>query len=274
MNKVFEKAYAKINLGLKVGIQRDDGFHDIETIMACINLYDDIYIEESEETIIEGMDIPYQENLMFKAIQLIKKTYRINKHVKVVINKKIPIGAGLGGGSSNAAAVLRGLNRLWQLELSGKTMEILGQEIGSDVSFFVRSKTSIVKGKGEVINPLDIKLPYKVLLVLVPYNISTKEIYENYTCVNKANFAYSDTCFLPKDLKNDLEAVYEKLYPNLNLLISNLKEDLRGDFNLMSGSGPTVFSLYEKNKDLIEIITNIKNRYQLATIETVFLDNL
>lgn len=153
-------------------------------------------------------------------------------------------------------------------------MEILGQEIGSDVSFFVRSKTSIVKGKGEVINPLDIKLPYKVLLVLVPYNISTKEIYENYTCVNKANFAYSDTCFLPKDLKNDLEAVYEKLYPNLNLLISNLKEDLRGDFNLMSGSGPTVFSLYEKNKDLIEIITNIKNRYQLATIETVFLDNL
>ncbi len=274
MSKVYEKAYAKINLGLKVGIKRDDGYHNIETLMACVDLWDDISLEDSEDIVIEGMNIPFKDNLIYKVIVLLKDKYNIDKNVKIVINKKIPIGAGLGGGSSNAAATIKGLNRLWDLKLSIKTMEDLGQKIGSDVSFFITGQTSIVKGKGEILNKIDLNLPYKILLVCLPFNISTKIIYENYDYNKRSYFKYRLDKDLFKGLENDLESVYMKLYPDVYELINNVKKDLQGVVNLMSGSGPTVFALYNENKNIDAIIKVIKEKHDFLFFEVKFKNNV
>jgi len=271
MNKIFEKAYAKINIGLKVGKKRSDGFHNIETLMARINLCDDISLENSDNIVIEGMDIPIEENLIYKVIMFFRDKYYIKRGVKVVINKVIPIGAGLGGGSSDAAAVIRGLNKLWGLNLSVKKMEEIGQEIGSDVSFFVSGKTCIVKGKGEILKKIDYVLPYKIVLVVLPYSISTKTIYENYNSNNYSSFKYKTDSVCLKNIKNDLESVYVNLYPDIFELITNIKNDLNGVLSLMSGSGPSVFALYNKDTNVDNIISFINKKYKVLTFEVVFL---
>lgn len=270
MSRIYEKAYAKINIGLKVGNKRSDGFHNIETLMACVDLWDDIYLEDSEKTIIEGMDIPYKDNLIYKVITLLKDKYEIDRNVKVTIKKRIPLGSGLGGGSSDAAAMFRGLNKLWSLNLSIATMEELGQKIGSDVSFFITSHKSIVKGKGEVLKKVNFPLPYKILLVNLPINISTKTIYENYESKNSSKFEYSLNNWPGEALINDLESVYLKTYPEVFEIISNIKIDLQGIVNLMSGSGPTVFGLYNIDKNVNKIKKAIEQKYGFGVFELTF----
>ena len=273
MNKVYEKAYAKVNLGLKVGKKRFDGYHNIETLMARIDLCDNITLKDSEDIVIEGMNITLKENLMYKVITLVKNKYNIKNNVKVEINKKIPIGAGLGGGSSNAAAIIRGLNKLWNLNLSIEMMEELGQIIGSDVPFFITGKTSHVMGRGEILNKVKLSLPYKLLLVNLAVNISTKTVYENYREKNNFNFEYNIANLNLHQLKNDLETVYKESYPEISILMNNIKHDLGGELNIMSGSGPTIFALYNKNKCINQIKQNIERKYNVFVFESFFIED-
>ena len=249
---------AKINLTLEVLGKREDGYHEIRSIIQPVNLFDEINIEMEDGEAIEldskGLDVPTgQNNLTWKAADIFIKESGVRSRIKISLTKKIPLGAGLGGGSGNAAAVLVGLNRLSK-KFSQNDLIILSSKIGADVAFFITCKTAIVEGFGEKITLIR-EFPHYYYLLLNPgFEVSTKQIYKcwdelshvakNHTSIDEIISLFkSGSC----PLRNDLEAPATKLYP----VITNLKERLL-NFGVenasMTGSGPTVFSIFKEEK--------------------------
>src|SRR5690625_4664423 len=180
---LYEKAPAKINLSLDILKKRDDGYNDVEMIMTTIDLYDRIELEELKQNEImvslESKFVPSDErNLAYKAAYIFKQKYNILAGVHIKIEKSIPVSAGLGGGSSDAAAVLRGLNRMWSLNIPIEELAQLGLQIGSDVPFCVMNTTALVKGRGEVIEKLPAPPSCWVVLAKPNIGISTKTIFQ------------------------------------------------------------------------------------------------
>lgn len=265
------KAPAKINLSLDVLYKRDDGFHELEMIMTTIDLADRIELELLDENRIvvqsQTRFVPDDErNLAYKAASLVKDRFSINKGVAIKIDKNIPVAAGLGGGSSDAAAVLRGLNKLWNLQLSIDELAQLGAEIGSDVSFCVYGGTALAKGKGEVITPLPAPPKCWVVLAKPSIGVSTGEIYKKLElenlehpdtqamleAINTSN--YEKMC---RNLSNVLESVTLNLHPE----VKQIKRDMKrfgADAVLMSGSGPTVFALVQHDSRMQRIYNGLR----------------
>jgi|SRR5690606_29475686 len=265
------KAPAKINLSLDVLYKRDDGFHELEMIMTTIDLADRIELELLDENRIvvqsQTRFVPDDErNLAYKAASLVKDRFSINKGVAIKIDKNIPVAAGLGGGSSDAAAVLRGLNTLWNLQLSIDELAQLGAEIGSDVSFCVYGGTALAKGKGEVITPLPAPPKCWVVLAKPSIGVSTGEIYKKLElenlehpdtqamleAINTSN--YEKMC---RNLSNVLESVTLNLHPE----VKQIKRDMKrfgADAVLMSGSGPTVFALVQHDSRMQRIYNGLR----------------
>lgn len=265
------KAPAKINLSLDVLYKRDDGFHELEMIMTTIDLADRIELELLDENRIvvqsQTRFVPDDErNLAYKAASLVKDRFSINKGVAIKIDKNIPVAAGLGGGSSDAAAVLRGLNKLWNLQLSIDELAQLGAEIGSDVSFCVYDGTALAKGKGEVITPLPAPPKCWVVLAKPSIGVSTGEIYKKLElenlehpdtqamleAINTSN--YEKMC---RNLSNVLESVTLNLHPE----VKQIKRDMKrfgADAVLMSGSGPTVFALVQHDSRMQRIYNGLR----------------
>ncbi|MDF2671507.1 MAG: 4-(cytidine 5-diphospho)-2-C-methyl-D-erythritol kinase, partial [Paenibacillus sp.] len=157
--KIYEKAPAKINLLLDVLHKRDDGYHEVEMIMTMVDLADRLEMMElPRDTIIISSQAGYipldEKNLAFQAAQLIKERYEVRTGVYIHLDKRIPVAAGLAGGSSDAAATLRGLNRLWQLNIPQEDLQKLGAELGSDVPFCVTGGTALATGRGEKLQPI------------------------------------------------------------------------------------------------------------------------
>ena len=184
MNSIQLKSRAKINLSIDVLGKREDGYHLVEMIMQTIDLFDKIKIFSlKEDTIIiesNSLDIPLDStNIVYKAADLIKKQYNIKEGVKIIIEKNIPIAAGMAGGSSNAAAVLVGLNQLWQLKLSENKLKELGLKLGADVPFCIGGQTALAENIGEKLTKIDGLSENIFILVCKPeLFVSTKEIYE------------------------------------------------------------------------------------------------
>lgn len=265
------KAPAKINLSLDVLYKRDDGFHELEMIMTTIDLADRIELELLDENrvVVQSQTrfVPDDErNLAYKAASLVKDRFSINKGVAIKIDKNIPVAAGLGGGSSDAAAVLRGLNKLWNLQLSIDELAQLGAEIGSDVSFCVYGGTALAKGKGEVITPLPAPPKCWVVLAKPSIGVSTGEIYKKLElenlehpdtqamleAINTSN--YEKMC---RNLSNVLESVTLNLHPE----VKQIKRDMKrfgADAVLMSGSGPTVFALVQHDSRMQRIYNGLR----------------
>lgn len=250
------KAKAKVNIGLKILNKRNDGFHNIETTLTTINLSDLINIEEADsEIIIESKDlnIPPSENLCYRAADIFKKRFNINKGVKIELIKNIPVGGGLGGGSSDAACVLKGMNELFGLKISAETLIELSKEIGTDVPFFIKGGAAYARGKGDEMKFF--KLPRMSLLLYYPgYQISTKWAYEEYdktilTLKPEANIIETSKKKEFKkglNLKNDFEKVVFKKHPDLLDIKANLLAS--GAFLVsLSGSGSCLFSVVDEN---------------------------
>ncbi|GBF11407.1 4-(cytidine 5'-diphospho)-2-C-methyl-D-erythritol kinase [Tepidibacillus infernus] len=270
--KIWEKAPAKINLTLDVLGKRDDGYHEVEMIMTMVDLSDRILLEdlEDDQIILETNSgiIPNDErNLIYKAAHLLKSTYQIKKGVRVFLEKNIPVAAGLAGGSSDAAATLRGLNRLWNLHLTSNELMELGGKIGSDVPFCVVGGTALVKGRGEKVTPIVSPPPGWAILAKLPISVSTADIYgalnwqdiKEHPNTDQMIIALKDHNFdgITKNLFNVLEEVTFRLYPS----VKYLKEQIEGfgaDGVLMSGSGPTVFALVNKESRLNRIYNGLR----------------
>ena len=172
------EANAKINIYLKVLGKNANGYHDLDSLMVPIDLCDILCIEESKKDEIVGMDIPMESNLIYKALDLVRKTYNIKKKVRVTIEKNIPSFAGLGGGSSDAAVTIKALNQLWNLELNEEEMCKLAEKIGSDVPFFIYNKPAMISGRGENVDLVDIP-EIKGILIFSDNKFSTKEVFAN-----------------------------------------------------------------------------------------------
>jgi 4-diphosphocytidyl-2-C-methyl-D-erythritol kinase len=245
---------AKINLFLQVTGKRPDGYHELFSLMCCVTLYDTIFLQFGTEKIeIESShpQIPLDEtNLAHKSADLFFKTLGIKEGVKITIEKNIPIAAGLGGGSSNAASVLRGLNRHYGFPFSQARLVAFGRSLGADVPFLVSQKPALASGIGEKLEPYREPLPYRVIIVDPGFEISTAEVYQKLNlrltkCKKKITKpSLKKTGYkVALHLCNDLEAVTVSKYPEIKLVKEQLvKHGALGA--LMSGSGPTVFGLF------------------------------
>ncbi|HEY4716155.1 MAG TPA: 4-(cytidine 5'-diphospho)-2-C-methyl-D-erythritol kinase [bacterium] len=244
------KAPAKINLVLKVLGKRIDGYHNILTVMQKITLYDSVWIELIRKGIVIGCDNSTlskgKDNLAYKAAEAFFRGTGCNGGARIIIKKRIPVGAGLGGGSSDAAAVLKGLERLLKTGISLEGLSKLGESIGADVPFFINSAPSAVaEGKGEILTP--VSLPVRWFVIVYPgIEISTKWAYSkvrfNLTESHKENKIYFLNNVYER-LFNDLETVSMKKYPELNEIKTRLIDRGAADAR-MSGSGSSVFGVF------------------------------
>lgn len=267
---LYVKAPAKINLTLDVLHKRPDNYHEIEMIMTTVDLADRIGLKATESGIhIESADrfVPNDSrNLAYQAAQLLKDRFHIKSGVIISLDKQIPVAAGLAGGSSDAAATLKGLNQLWQLNLSLDELAELGAQIGSDVSFCVYGGTALAKGRGEIIQELPTPPNCWVILAKPTIGVSTADVYGAFD-VTKAEHPntremiraleagdYEAMC---DNLGNALESVTLNLYPE----VAQIKEQMKkfgADAVLMSGSGPTVFGLVQQEARIPRIYNGLR----------------
>ena len=178
MNEILVKAPAKLNLHLQVISKRNDGFHDLRTLFTFIDLYDQLTFKESEEKIELKELEPINNNLVIQAADLLKKRTNCNKGVEISLQKYIPLQKGLGGGSSDAAATLIGLNKLWDLGLTHTELLDMSLELGSDVPFFIFGRSAWAEGRGEILSEVDFNEEW-YLLYMPKAQISTKKAFEN-----------------------------------------------------------------------------------------------
>ena len=268
---------AKINLGLKVLNKRNDKFHNIESIFIEINFFDIISFFPSGnfQLSCNNQSIPIDKNnTIYKAYSILSKEYDFKTQYNVVLNKKIPTKSGLGGGSSNAACVINTLNKLENLNLSSTKLLEIASAVGSDVPFFIDGKVKLVRGRGEIILPVNapiLKYIY-IILILPPFTISTKWAYENL----KNNLDESVYCdkFSPLDedtdwkfFKNDFEGVVGSTYPEI-LEIKKFLYDNGALYSGLSGSGSTMFGIYN-DKTLIEAIQKKIIKYKTIIVSPI-----
>ncbi len=259
MDTISLKALAKINLGLDVVRRREDGYHEVRMIMQTIHLYDKLDIAKTKEsgiTIKSNLSyVPTNENnLVYKAGKLLMDEFGITEGVSVDLNKRIPVAAGMAGGSTDAAAMLYGMNRIFDLGLSRKELMDRGVKIGADVPYCLMRGTALAEGIGEELTQLPPMVKCPVLIAKPQISVSTKFVYENLKLNDET--VHPDIDQLVTDIKNkDLHAICEHMgnvletvtipaYP----IIADIKNKMleSGAVNsMMSGSGPTVFGLFD-----------------------------
>ncbi len=259
MNQIELKALAKINLGLDVLGRRENGYHDVKMIMQSVYLYDEVKIEKTQEpgiAVVSNLSfLPAGDgNIAYKAAQLIKDEFQIDEGIKITLNKHIPVAAGLAGGSSNAAAVLFGMNRMFRLGLSQRSLMDRGVRLGADVPYCIMRGTVLAEGIGEELSVLPSMPKCTVLIAKPPVSVSTKVVYEALDA--KEITDHPDIDGIIEGLKNHslkqvascmgnvLEEVTVPMHPVIDQIKKEMKE--AGALNaMMSGSGPTVFGLFE-----------------------------
>lgn len=255
------KAPAKINIGLNIVEKRNDGFHNLETFFYPINdLFDELTIERADKFFFEMQDtnIKYQENLqnnlVVKAKNILEEKTGKKLTAKITLKKNIPIGAGLGGGSSDAAATLISLNEMFNLKIKKEQMIELALQLGSDVPFFLKAKPAVGKSRGEILSIKEFSVPYYILLVNPGIHVSTKEAFANISHV-QSNIDYDDvfTDFNSfwlhhNNVRNDFENFVFTKYPEIKQIKEVLVEN-GSLFSLMSGSGSTVYGFFQNYED-------------------------
>lgn len=275
MKEVRIKSPAKVNLFLEVLGKRGDGYHNVETILETVNLFDDIILKEREGEIRMESNLPElplgKENLAYQAAFLLKERLKIKGGVQIIIDKRIPLASGLGGGSSNAASVLLGLNRLWNLNLSYEELADLARKIGADVPFFLRGGRALGKGRGDELQSLPQNQTLYFILVSPDFEVSTEWAYRNLKG-NLTKERRSIKMILSTLKSGAIKKIGDSLYNRLeeaviprHPLIGRIKERLLelGTWGaLMSGSGPSLFGLAEDQKEAVKIYDRIKKDFE------------
>ncbi|MBQ3547928.1 MAG: 4-(cytidine 5'-diphospho)-2-C-methyl-D-erythritol kinase [Clostridia bacterium] len=252
------KANAKINFSLSICGKREDGYHLIDTVMHSVSLCDNIFIEKAEHIFVGCGDMPQEENIAYKAAKLFFETTKMSGGCRIEIEKQIPLSAGLGGGSADAAAVLLGLNRLYNANLSYQTLCDIAVKLGADVPFFITGGCMRSEGIGEILTPA---IPLKtgcILLAKADLKPSTAEMYRR---LDKQETVLADTAAVLKAIENnDLASLrensynaFETVWPQSNVKAQLLKTDAA--LVALTGSGPTWFAVYD-NIEKAEVAKN------------------
>lgn len=289
MQQTTQKAYAKINIGLDVLRRREDSYHEVKMIMQTVNIHDDLTFERTAQPGIriqtDHEELPVdQNNLIYKAADLLMREKGIAEGVKVTLTKRIPIAAGMAGGSSDAAAAMRGLNQLFDLGYTTEELQRLGVKLGADIPYCIVGGTMLSEGIGEILTPLPTP-PACCLVVAKPdINVSTKFVYENLHADSLTSHPDIDGMIdaikegnlqgITDRLGNVLETVTVKEYP----VIEEIKELMRqegAENALMSGSGPTVFGIWLDQDKAAQAAQKIERRGMAKQVfVTVFQNNI
>ena len=270
------RAPAKINLSLQIVGRRMDGYHLLDTIMVPVSLYDELEfrklrikpgksLQQVIQVVCNHPAVPADdENLVYRAAKLVTEAGRNREPIRIRLKKRIPVGAGLGGGSSDAAATMLGLNRLLDLRLSTRRLEKLALRLGADVPFFIRGRPARARGIGEKLRSISSLPPFWVVIVYPGFPVPTVWAYRKYSAkLTKTNvntsIATSPTTFdeLIRRLENDLEHVTLKGYPKIAEIKRKL---LRGGAPgvLMSGSGSSVFGIFKSRKAALQVFRRVR----------------
>ena len=274
MESIRLKARAKINLGLDVLGKRDDGYHEVRMVMQTVGIYDRLImtrIPEDEIRIVSNLAfLPVNENnLIYKAVRLIKDEYRISEGVEIDLNKFIPVAAGMAGGSTDAASAMFGMNKLFELNMSMGRMMELGVRLGADVPYCVMRGTALAEGIGEKLTRLTPVPHMWILVAKPPINVSTKLVYEKLDLGGVSKHPNIDGIIraieeqnvehIALSMGNVLESVTIPLYP----VIDTIKQDMmkHGAINaMMSGSGPTVFGIFPDEQTALDCQAFLKEK--------------
>lgn len=267
MNSIDLKSRAKINLSIDVLGKRDDGYHIVEMIMQTIDLYDNLKITKIEGDFIkiksDSEDIPLnQDNIVYKAAYILKKRFDIKDGVEISIQKNIPVAAGMAGGSSNAAAVLVGLNKVWNLGLSESELKEIGLQLGADVPFCITGGSALAQGIGEELTNIHgLSEGVNILVCKPDIFVSTKEVYQSLD-MNKVqkrpenqklieSLKNDDIKYVSENMVNVLEEVTASKYKEIKQIEATMMKN-KALGSMMSGSGPTVFGLFDNKEYAIK----------------------
>ncbi len=277
---ITRQAKAKVNLTLDILGKRDDGYHEVEMVMQSIALADIVTIEEADTITVET-DLAEladdRSNLAYRAAELLRDTYQIDRGATIRIAKKIPLAAGLAGGSSDAAAVLLGLNELWKLNRPMDELLVLGAKLGSDVPFCMIGGTMVASGRGEILTEAPALATYPIILVKPPVGVSTAAAYGGYRADKvrvhpRADVMLDAITAEDKDrifqaMGNVLETVTIPLHPEIDAIKQALL-DAGAEQAMMSGSGPTVFAFAATVDEAERIANQMRKRFNTYTICT------
>ena len=276
MNEYRIKAYAKINLGLDVVRRLENGYHEVKMVMQTVGIYDVLDFQRTDGGIVittDSGELPTDENnLIYKAAKLMMENYPVSGGVKIHLEKHIPIAAGMAGGSTDAAATLKGMNRLFDLGCNLKDLMELGVKIGADVPYCVMGGTALAEGIGEKLTPLAPAPDCYVLVAKPDINVSTKYVYEHLDAQEIVKHPDIDGMVeaiaeeslqgILDRMENVLETVTVSAYPVIQTIKDRMKE-LGAINSLMSGSGPTVFGIFVE-KDMARRAYDKLEEEQLA----------
>lgn len=270
-------ANAKINLTLDILGKRTDGYHEVSMIMQSINLFDTLTFAKLDKQDgivlhgdVKGVEKP-QDNLIYKAAKLFLDTYKVDSGIEINLIKRIPVAAGLAGGSTDAAAVFRGLNQLFELNIGINDLCKLAEQLGSDIPFCLMGGTMLATGRGEILQEISAMPKTSLVLVKPKVDISTAWVYKNYhkveSMVSHPNNKAMRKALLKKDLVDictNLGNVLEYVTIPAHTEIAEIKTKLQeyGAIKaMMSGSGPTVFAVVENEQTALEIASKIQNDF-------------
>jgi 4-diphosphocytidyl-2-C-methyl-D-erythritol kinase len=279
-------APAKINLFLEVLGKRADGYHEIATLMVAIRLYDTLVFREVPSSDLTLSCYHPQltagpENLVLRAAKLLQERTSCQRGAKIRLVKRIPMAAGLAGGSTDAAATLLGLNRLWQLGLSNAELAKLGGELGSDIPFFFHLPAAGCTGRGEIVTPVELPTPLDVILLCPSFGMPTAAVYRNVAvppcpvsgeAVRQA-LAQGDVDSVGKLMHNRLQTAAESLDPRI-AEFDQMLADATPAGHLMSGSGSTLFALCRSPEDAQRVAANLKTRAKARDFKLIVTRSL
>ncbi len=279
MSSITELAPAKLNLYLKVLRKRPDGYHDIETLFERIDIFDKIIVSSAKDGINIKCDNPSvpagKGSLCYRAAELMKEKFKAASGVEIKIEKHIPVAAGLGGGSSDAASILKAINNLWSLKLTREELMEMAGDLGADVSFFLTdSSFAIGTGRGDDIKPVNYAKSFWHAVISPDIMLLSGEIYKLYSEVHPLTLTITGSIdkILPPTLNisnisrlkallhNDLESIVLSREPLIKAIKNTLGRD-NGENSLVSGSGPSVFCLYETREEALRAKENCLKRF-------------
>ncbi|MDO5556105.1 MAG: 4-(cytidine 5'-diphospho)-2-C-methyl-D-erythritol kinase [Clostridia bacterium] len=273
MDKIYIKARAKINLTLNVLNKRDDGYHNLESIFQKVNLYDELYIEKIKEDKFKlttnVQEINNNQNIIYKAYIELKSKYNQISGVRVKLNKRIPMQAGLGGGSTDCASFILGINKLFKLNLSKQDMKKIGEKLGADVVPCLYNQPIKAEGKGEIITKIDTNCKYYILIIKPEFSCSTAKMYqkidetyvEQQINTNKMIEALENNNIykISQNLYNIFEEVIEERH-----IVDKVKSELiqNGAIgSLLCGSGSCIFGIFENKRQARQAYKVLKQKY-------------
>ena len=283
MKNLHIRSFAKINISLNITKKREDGFHEIDSVMLPISLHDSLVISKLKNTTDNFVTVDdfsigsFSYNLATFSIEKLQSVYHFNDKFRILIHKVIPIQAGLGGGSSNAAFTMKAVNSMLKLGATDEELIDLSKSLGCDIPFFIKCKPARVQGVGEVLTPISVKNNYYVLIVKPELGCSTKEVYalsdtmDLKTCnldnVVKA-LEEGDDELLLANMYNALQDPAIKMVPNIQTIIDELKEQGLKIVQV-TGSGSAVFALSTDKKLLVKVLKKLEDKYEVEIAKVI-----